>query len=79
MSKCFNCAPNSKCACVCTYMGACTCEHVYSHVCSCVGESGALAEREQMLKMLSHHVLARDTWPELAKLLRDEPQLKHWK
>lgn len=29
-----------------------------------------------MLKMLSHHVLARDTWPELAKLLRAQPQPK---
>lgn len=46
-------------------------------VCLCVGESWDLAERGQLLKMLSHHVLARDTWPGLAKLLRDQPQPKH--
>lgn len=50
------------------------CVHVYF----CAGKSGNTVERGQMVKMLSHHILTWDTWPEFAKFLRDVPQPKHW-
>lgn len=64
MSVCFNCVSKSKCVCTC----------ILVFLCFCVGESGYLVEQQQMLKMRRYHVLARDTWPELAKLLMDQPQ-----
>ena len=72
----FNCVSNSRYAHVHTYVCVCTCVRMGMCVCFLCGWD--LADREQMLKMLSHHVLARDTWLELAKLLRDQPQPKLW-
>lgn len=66
------------CAHACAQMHVPTREHAHVRVVFRVGESGDLAERGQMLKMLSHYVLARDTWPKLAKLLRNQPQPKCW-
>lgn len=70
MSVCLNYVSDSRCA----YLYECM--HTRVRVCFCVDESGDLAERGRMPKMLSHHVLARDTWLELAKLLREQPKPK---
>lgn len=59
--------------CIPIWVHAHVCMHTPMCVCFCVGESGDLVERGQMLKMVSHHVLARNTWLELAKLLGDQP------
>lgn len=64
--------------CTCAHLRVCVCTCVRMGMCVCFLCGWDLADREQVLKMLSHHVLARDTWPELGKLLRDQPQPKLW-